>query len=254
MAIISKPYNAFFDESGTHDGSEVVAVGGLLATYEAWVRVELEWRQVLSSKEGVAVFHFTDFMARRPPFNWPNQERDDFMERLTTIIGENVSLGIAYGIYREDYEALPSGLRNDFKDIYHCCSYFCLESLVKWRKTFTGPELPKPLEFLFDRKKGFEGLAASIYYEVIKDIDAEGLFGDMAFGSKEKDVPLQMADLLVGVAIRKFKRERIQGLDASPDRAEQSMNRNGRLLLLGLQKQDLHGVIKAIVRRALNEK
>jgi len=89
---------------------------------------------------------------------------------------------------------------------------------------------------------------------VIKDIDAEGLFGDMAFGSKEKDVPLQMADLLVGVAIRKFKRERIQGLDAPPDRAEQSMNRNGRLLLLGLQKQDLHGVIKAIARRALNEK
>jgi hypothetical protein len=248
MAIVAKAYNAFFDESGTHDESEVVAVGGLLATYEAWVRAELEWKRVLSNKD-VAVFHFSEFMARRPAFDWPNEERDAFMERLTTIIGENITLGIAYGIYREDYAVLPATLRTEFKDIYHCCSYFCLESLVKWRKTFAGPDLPHPLQFLFDRKKGFEGHAAAIYYEVIKDIDAGSFFGDMAFGSKDDDVPLQMADLLIGVAIRKFKRERTQGYEAPPDRAEQSMNRKKRLLLIGLQKEELHGVVKAILDR-----
>jgi hypothetical protein len=41
--MIAKVYNAFFDESGTHDESEVIAVGGLIGTYEGWSRWEIEW-------------------------------------------------------------------------------------------------------------------------------------------------------------------------------------------------------------------
>jgi hypothetical protein len=43
MALIAVPKNAFFDESGTHDQSDMVAVGGIVASYEALARAELEW-------------------------------------------------------------------------------------------------------------------------------------------------------------------------------------------------------------------
>lgn len=247
VTLISKPHNAFFDESGTHDQSDVVVVGGLLATYRSWVRAEIEWNRVLALKKDkdgnpLRVFHYTDFMARIPPFDWPDCERNNFMERLTTIIGENITLGIAYGVFREDYDELPPELRSDFKDIYHCCSYFCLDSLVKWKKNLTGPALPAPFEFLFDRKKGFEGHATAIYYQVVKDVDPDGVLGDMGFGSKDKDIPLQMADLLVGASARHFRRQRTAGLDIPADKAIQSMDRNGRLLLFGLQKAELREI------------
>jgi len=40
MALIIKCHNAFFDEHGTHEGSDLVAVGGLVDSYDAWVRAE----------------------------------------------------------------------------------------------------------------------------------------------------------------------------------------------------------------------
>jgi len=97
---------------------------------------------------------------------------------------------------------LPAQLRAEFKDIYHACSYFCLESLAKWDQTWeNAPALPKPLEFFFDKKPKYEGHAASIYYEVVQKIPgAQGILADMGFGSKEKDRPLQIADLLVGAS------------------------------------------------------
>jgi hypothetical protein len=131
IVLIIKSHNAFLDEHGTHKGSDLVAVGGLVSSYNAWVRAEDEWGRILKSKKIDQPFHFTDFMARRPPWNWPDPERDTFMERLCTTIGENITVGIAFGVFREDYEVLPAQLRVEFKDIYHACSYFCLESSAK---------------------------------------------------------------------------------------------------------------------------
>jgi len=45
--MIFKPYNAYMDESGTHDGSRVVALAGYVSTYEAWNDFEIEWNRVM---------------------------------------------------------------------------------------------------------------------------------------------------------------------------------------------------------------
>jgi Protein of unknown function (DUF3800) len=248
MVLISMPYNAFFDESGTHDQSDIVAVGGLLGSYESWVAAELEWDRVLKFKDIKVLFHFTDFMARDPrsgsripPWNWPDSERNDFMERLTTIIGENITLGIAVGIFKKEYSRLSKGLRREFKDIYHCCTYCCLDALVKWKANFTGPALPTPIEFLFDRKPKFEGHAVEIYYKVVKDVDRDGMLGDMGFASKDgnKPIPLQMADLFVGASVRHFRRQRQFGLDVAYEKSMSKMDTNNRLMPLWLREEEL---------------
>ncbi|HLH76618.1 MAG TPA: hypothetical protein VKV28_07410 [Candidatus Binataceae bacterium] len=72
----------------------------------------------------------------------------------------------------------------------------------------------------------------------------------MGFGDKAKDVPLQMADLLVGAAARHFRRERAGGPDVPKDRAIQSMDRNNRMLLLSLKKGELKEITEMARRGA----
>jgi hypothetical protein len=245
VVVVHKAYNSYFDESGTHDQSDLVVVGGLIGTYQSWIGAEREWEAILNYKH-VDVFHFTDFMARRPPFDWPTPERDHFMERLTTVIGDNISLGVAYGVFRDEYDSIPTSLRTEFQDIYHCCSYFCFDTLRKWEKHLKGPTLPRPFQFLFDRKPGFEGHAALIYYKVIKDLDAEGIFGNMSFGSKAQDKPLQMADLLVGAAARQFRKQRKLGVDVSKEKSVVNMDKHGRLFLVGVRRDIIEALMRAL--------
>ena len=41
---------AFFDDSGTHDGSPVVAMGGLLGTDEQWRTFEERWLALIKAR------------------------------------------------------------------------------------------------------------------------------------------------------------------------------------------------------------
>ena len=194
---------------------------------------------MLKSKKNVEFFHFTDFMARRPPYDWDDIERDNFVERLATIVADTTTLGISFGIIKADYQELVPTLRREFRDIYYCCCYCCLESLAKWERNFTRPTLPRPLEFLFDRKPTFEGYMTRIYYEVIKDVAGNDLFGNMDFGNKEKDVPLQIADLVVGASIRYFRRQKKYGLRVERDRLIKRLNARGCMVTFWLDKDIL---------------
>jgi hypothetical protein len=194
-----------------------------------------------------------------PPYDWPRTdegqtERDNFIERLATIISEATTLGMAYGIFKTDYQELLPSLRREFKDIYYCCCYCCLDSLAKWDRNFKAPVLPKPLEFLFDRKPTFEGYASAIYYKVVKRVAGADLFGDMGFGNKEIDIPLQMADLVVGASIRHFRRQRQYGLKVAPDRLIARLNANRPMWLIWLEKEILLQFNTTLKKRASRKK
>jgi hypothetical protein len=52
---------AYFDETGTHDQSELVAIVGLISTAEKWQAFDVEWRQLLSNV-GSTIFTRPDAM------------------------------------------------------------------------------------------------------------------------------------------------------------------------------------------------
>ncbi len=108
--MISEAHNGFFDESGTHDGSEIIAVGGLIGTYDGWSRWELEWDQILKSR-GVKVFHFSEFMARKGEFqnDWSDEERNEFMGRLCLTVSDNISVAVVTSVFKDNYEAVVPG-------------------------------------------------------------------------------------------------------------------------------------------------
>jgi hypothetical protein len=85
---------AYFDESGTHAGSEVVAVAGYLSTPPRWISFEAQWREALA-EYGIGLFHMSDFAVRAPPFNtWTEERRRACFMRLVEIINRNVEYSV----------------------------------------------------------------------------------------------------------------------------------------------------------------
>lgn len=89
-------YTAYFDESGTHEGSRVVAVAGYVALASMWVEFSAQWQLALNDW-GLDHFHMTDFAVKAPPYDKLTEaERRKLLTRLIGIINSNVlgSVGI----------------------------------------------------------------------------------------------------------------------------------------------------------------
>jgi len=252
--MILSANNGFFDESGTHDGSQIITLGGLIASYEAWSRWELEWNKILASR-GIKVFHFSEFMAREGEFknNWTNDERNLFMERLCKTISDNILVGLACSVFRDEYEAcLPTSLQQTIRHPYYFGVYTVLFMLLNWKVFHVRLTLPTPIRLLFDRKKGYEGFASAIYYAVLQKFEEWGkdvsILGDMGFGSKAVDIPLQAADLFVGVAGRHFLRCRRKDLEPQEnlEKSFLALGESGRLLVANNGPDELKAFAAAL--------
>lgn len=210
--------NAYVDESMRTDpktGRWLCCVTAYIASFDSWIRAEIEWRQVLDSFN-VSEFHMTDFMARQKEFknDWPDSKRNSFMEQLCTIASERPIIGVGCAISQDDWEGgLSESSRNEWKDPYYFCLYgvlsvirtIALTKRVSDTKTVRPIDLPAPLFFLFDNTPKFQGAAVAVYREYQQAYDSKGtLFGGIDFGSRKKYKCLQIADLLVGVTNRRF--------------------------------------------------
>jgi hypothetical protein len=197
LLVIFQPYNVFMDESGTHDGSPVVAVAGLISTFERWIDLEREWARILMAYH-VPVFHMSDFEAGRGVFRgWPPDRRRQFLGRLITTIVDNTIAGFGCAMMMEQYErCVPEDVRLALKHPYYFCLHNCLRTLLVFHDEITG-SFQHRFRFLFDRKPTYEGIAAQTYYNVRERLDSPGILGDMTFGNKQEYIPLQAADLLV---------------------------------------------------------
>jgi hypothetical protein len=76
--------HGYFDESGTHAGSDALAVAGYLSTAEQRDLFEREWRAALN-EWGLDFFQMTDFSNRAKVYqSWTDQ---DCRFRLARLIG-----------------------------------------------------------------------------------------------------------------------------------------------------------------------
>jgi hypothetical protein len=196
LLMIAAVHNAFFDESGTHDGSEIVAMGGLVSSYDNRSRWEVEWNNILRAR-GIKVFHFSESMARKGEFDneWTDLQRDNFMERLCTTVSDNIVVGVAVSTFRDQFErVVPKDLQKQIKHPYYFGLYHCLWQILTLERISRGRiTLQKSIRFLFDRKKGFESFASGIYYSVKEEFDKRLKwntgFGDIGLTQNPKSEP-----------------------------------------------------------------
>ena len=76
---------AFFDDSGTHDGSPVMAMGGLLGTDRQWDFFAPKWEEVLKApvpgRPPLSQFHLFPCRRKRGEFIDYNQAERDLVTK-----------------------------------------------------------------------------------------------------------------------------------------------------------------------------
>ncbi len=81
---------AYYDASGTHEGSEALTLAGMVASESVWDRFEEQWGAVLGEYQ-ISQFHTKDAMACRGQFaqknNWDRQRTEKLIWELWKVIG-----------------------------------------------------------------------------------------------------------------------------------------------------------------------
>jgi len=186
-------FTAYFDESGTHAGSPVVAVAGFISTIERWRIVEKEWRTVLRMYK-LDYFHMTDFENRRGPYQgWADGQRQTVIKRLLGIIKRYVLSGFSAAVVTADYDRLSIDEQSRLVDPYTVCAFWCIRDVGGWLA-----ELGRDDRVAHVFERGIRGAPRiSEAFGRASDVALhEYRFGTLHFADKRSLVPLQAADIL----------------------------------------------------------
>lgn len=144
---------AYFDDSGTHNDSDVILIAGLVATAEEWSGVGVAWSAVLA-EHGVKRFHRFDCEAGVGEFDlWPRARRDLLYHDLRATLS-GVLMRSSHVIYRRDWNEIVEG---QFSDVartigspYRIVLSECIQKTVLWARDARPAD--ERLIFLFDRR------------------------------------------------------------------------------------------------------
>lgn len=84
----------YADETGTHEGADVMLLSGLIESREHWFKFNRKWKAVLDNYQA-KFFHYREFRREAntkigdPYFGWSDEKRRNFIFRLAMLIGES---------------------------------------------------------------------------------------------------------------------------------------------------------------------
>lgn len=191
---------AYFDDSGTHEGSLVTALGGCVAQIEQWVYFEQEWRGVLE-EEHVKIFHMTDLESLRGEYEgWDEERKRRFIGRMLKIISPWAKRQIASLVIAKDYDdVVPPWAKKipAFGDKYNFCFQMCLGQTMNWVASL-DPPMPAgdQIAFMFEQQDRVEGVTSANYTKIKRFRDPDDKMGAFGFGAKSRFLPLQAADFI----------------------------------------------------------
>ena len=185
------------------DGSSArrrLAVASLMAPVEDWGPFSEKWRGILA-ESGVAIFHMTEYMARRtaPYKDWSDVQHTEFGGRLLAAIAETVWFGFGGIMLMDDYQAIPKPTRMFYvKDNpFAMCANACLAmNAHRLDETGLGGESIGYVFEIGDKglpafHKAVEGLTRSV-----RQYRDEFHIRSITTMGKQDAAPLQAADLV----------------------------------------------------------
>jgi len=194
-------FEVYFEDSGTHPGSEIAIAACYVSTKRLWDEFTKEWDNA-RWEEGFEAFHMAHFLApkehgHKPFCDWDNTKKDHVYSRLAKIVNENKRIGIAIAVPKKSYDAVPERIRN-----YHGHEHYtfavrmCLLRIAEWRYK-CGITLP--IQYIFSwemgrKRKEIESIWENMHpsWQERFGIEPEGV----SFQHHEHFKPLQAADIL----------------------------------------------------------
>jgi len=189
---------AFFDDSGTHSASPVVAFGGLLGTEAQWDAFAPAWSALLAEplpgKPPLKQFHLTPLRARVDEFEPYNRVEQDYINHLFKKIILDVGLvTLAAAVDKQAWNELVVGpvLENEFGRPEEYCFVKCVDLVID---TIRARKPGERVYFFFDQgtRDRLENWAKLYLTQAERYPEIEG-FG---FAKVSDVVALQGADLI----------------------------------------------------------
>jgi len=208
--VMAMQIDGYFDESGTHHGSEGIVAAGYLAGPQRWEQFEGKWNEALADF-GVESFHMADFVARQPPFDtedWRGRSGEARFRRLAQIVNEAAEWGVGIAVPRAGLDAFVGpDLRKQSTYAYALATVFCtLDVGLILRANYPDGRLA----LFFDAGAPGEGLAEGRLRRALKSPVGQAAvpLDSIDFVDRHRFVPLQAADILVHSLYRRFCQRR----------------------------------------------
>jgi hypothetical protein len=188
---------AYFDESGTHEGSPILVVAGYISTTEKWDRFNGEWDAFLKEDcGGAAYFHSKDYIGK---------VADSISDRAIEIIGRAIECGGGVTMNPQDFEDLTTPpVRKKFGDAYQFCCQAMLETLIELPEV---SEMKGRITYVFERGaahwKKFDTRMHRIEHQA--ELKEKFRYNGHFFYDKAQAPPLQSSDVLANLMFRTYR-------------------------------------------------
>jgi hypothetical protein len=189
---------AFFDESGSHDGSAVLCVAGYVFRKSNAIKLGHEWRKVLRWKK-LPYFHMVDCAHGNGPFaNLTKDERIAVETKLIETIKRYAIQGISVTIDPAEYASFPNKLPTK-AGLYDSAYALCAQTIMTgvWAFIDANPRIGK-MHYFFEAGHQSAPQADEIMRAMLATPRHKHNFRYAGHSSVEKaDAPqIQAADLL----------------------------------------------------------
>ena len=227
-----------------HDGSPVVTVAAYLARPKQWEVFTKEWVRAIQPAK---IYHAADAANCRGEFKgWTPQQVAEMAKRALPIIPKHTEMAVANGIHMGDYEAALKNkpqLRKLLGEPYGACLQWTLSTLLRPKAELGNRE---QIAF-FHEQNNFAAEAFRTYQYTIEKWGM-GARTSFTFGSKEKYVPLQAADIY---AYEANKRLRDTSRSRPNRKALDALVPNPRKAVLGYYNHENMGELVARLEKAV---
>ncbi|MEQ1627097.1 MAG: DUF3800 domain-containing protein [Nitrospira sp.] len=204
---------AYFDESGHPDDHPVMAVGGGLASQDAWESLERLWKEELikaeAFKDGHPYFHMYEFEAYLPPFDWDEGKHKRVLARLLDIMRDHIDVYIGGTLLAKQSSA---SLRDAFERKEQCYHFCFLHSIQSAELLTDELYTNETTQLVFAEQQEFGEYAMRWYNDIKKFYPAYYKHIEVAtFAPYVKTVQLHTADIVAYSLTRYFKLQRGTG-------------------------------------------
>lgn len=177
------------DESGTHEGSQVVIVGAAWAKPSSWKAWTRDWN---AAKRPIKVHHSVECHSRKGEYcGWSREQRDDYVKRILPVIPKHKIQGRIAGLdvnaYRERLADRPD-IMHLFGEPYVACLNWVLSDICD----VAMREGHGRLAFVHEIN-GYQDEVLHLFGRIQRSYPSLKL--TMAFAAKGDYVPLQCADV-----------------------------------------------------------
>lgn len=214
---------AYFDESGTHEGSKALVIAGWVSSVSQWSKFQAEWKRFLEEYD-LDHFHMTDCENLRGQYlEWTQKRKISAIQQAHKIIVRRVSIPIAVSLDNEAYNLLDKkytfrGMTNDVvRSPYTFCLEKCLSNIKRWADGKLLYSRNQRIEYIFEHGNSYRGEVTKLFQKIEMDASLKSQFrvSKLEFGDKYV-FPLNAADMLAYETFKEMENYHVPGFEQRP--------------------------------------